>query len=159
MKQDSIKAYTRRVTQANRSELIVILYDIILEDIREARESLQAEEYAEFRENIIHGVKFVGELIASLDTSYPISRNLMQLYLYVNRCLNYAKTGRRAEELAQAEEVLTKLREAFVSVAGQDNSEPLMEHTQKLFAGLTYGKGVLNETLVSDDEETRGFLA
>ena len=30
MKEESIKAYSRRVTQANRSELIVIMYDIIL---------------------------------------------------------------------------------------------------------------------------------
>lgn len=159
MKEDSIKAYTRRVTQANRSELIVILYDIILEDIWDAKESLRAEDYAQFRESVVHGAKFVGELMVSLDTSYPIAKELMRLYVYVNRCLNYAKTSRRGEELDQAEAVLVKLREAFEGVARQDNSQPMMEHTQKLFAGLTYGKGVLNETLVSDNEEKRGFLA
>jgi len=159
MKEESIKAYARRVSQANRSELIVVIYDIVLEDIRDAKEALKAGEDAAFRSSLVHGVRFVGELMVSLNGSYPISRNLLQLYVYVNKCLNHAKISKREEELLEAEKVMTKMREAFAEVARQDTSLPLMEHTQKLFAGLTYGKGVLNETLISEDEEKRGFLA
>ena len=159
MKEDSVKAYSRRVSQANRSELIVITYDIILEDIRDAKEALQQEDPAGFRKNLDHAVKFVTELMVALDVSYPVSRDLMRLYIYVNRCLNYAKVQRRTEELQSAEEVLSGLYIAFQKVAEQDSSQPVMEHTQKLYAGLTYGKGVLNETLVSPDEVNRGYRA
>lgn len=159
MREDSIKAYSRRVSQANRSELIVITYDIILEDIRDAKSALEQKEFVAFRKSLDHAVRFVTELMVALDVSYPVSRDLMRLYIYVNRCLNHAKVQQRIDELQSAEEVLTGLYNAFQQVAEQDNSLPVMEHTQKLYAGLTYGKGVLNETLVSPDEVNRGYRA
>ena len=159
MKEESIKAYSRRVAQANRSELIVIMYDIILEDIADARELLGAGDTAGFQKSLAHAVRFVSELMVALDINYPVSKNLMRLYIYVNRCLNHARIQRRDTELAAAEQVLHGLYTAFEGVAEQDHSLPVMEHTQKLYAGLTYGRGVLNETLVSPDEENRGFKA
>lgn len=159
MKEESIKAYSRRVSQANRSELIVIMYDIILEDITDARELLQAGDPMGFQKSLAHAVRFVSELMVALDVTYPISKNLMRLYIYVNRCLNHARIQRRDTELDHAEQVLRGLYTAFEGVAEQDHSLPVMEHTQKLYAGLTYGRGVLNETLVSPDEENRGFKA
>lgn len=35
--------------------------------------------------------------------------------------------------------------ESFEQVAKEDHSGPVMEHSQQLYAGLTYGKGTLNE--------------
>ena len=159
MKEESIKAYSRRVTQANRSELIVIMYDIILEDIQDARELLASGDPASFQKSLAHAVRFVSALMVALDISYPVSKNLMRLYIYVNRCLNHARIQRKDTELDAAEKVLRGLYTAFEGVAQQDHSLPVMEHTQKLYAGLTYGRGVLNETLVSPDEENRGFKA
>ena len=52
---------------------------------------------------------------------------------------------------------MTKLKAAFEEVAKQDTSEPLMENTQQVYAGLTYGKGSLNEVLMSRDEYNRGY--
>ena len=40
MKAESIKIYTRRITSANKSELIVIIYDIIEENLTLAEEAL-----------------------------------------------------------------------------------------------------------------------
>ena len=48
-------------------------------------------------------------------------------------------------------EVMGKLKDAFIEVAKEDDSAPVMENTQQLYAGLTYGKGALNEVLLSDD--------
>ena len=159
MKEESIKAYSRRVSQANRSELIVIMYDIILEDIGDAEKLLEQGDADGFRKSLAHAVRFVTELMVALDMRYPVSKELMRLYIYVNGCLNHARIQRRADELEQAQKVLRGLYTAFEKVAGQDASLPVMEHTQKLYAGLTYGRGVLNETLVSPDEATRGFRA
>lgn len=159
MKEESIKAYSRRVSQANRSGLIVIMYEIILEDLRDAGEFLEKENEPEYQESLLHAGKFLRELMASLDTTYPVARELMRLYIYVSRCINYAKITRSQEELDRAASVLGKLLSAFEEVSRTDTSAPLMEQTQKLFAGLTYGRGTLNETIVSDKEEGRGFLA
>ena len=38
MTKEQIQRYTLRITQANRSQIIVILYDMILDDVTEASE-------------------------------------------------------------------------------------------------------------------------
>ena len=52
---------------------------------------------------------------------------------------------RRPIHLDAACEVIRGLMESFEQVAKEDHSGPVMEHSQQLYAGLTYGKGTLNE--------------
>ena len=59
--------------------------------------------------------------------------------------------------LDSAESVIGKLSSAFHEIASQDDSEAVMENTQQIVAGLTYGKGTLNEADMSAGN--RGFLA
>ena len=51
--------------------------------------------------------------------------------------------------------MLKKLRKSFEDVAAQDDSEPLMSNTQDVYAGLTYGRGSLNENV--NTVPNRGF--
>ena len=67
---------------------------------------------------------------------------------------SYEETDKKLED---AIPIFRELREAFSEVAKQDTSPSLMEHTQQLYAGLTYGKGTLNETLLSGN--SRGYKA
>ena len=55
--------------------------------------------------------------------------------------------------------MIAGLKTAFEKVAESDDSAPLMENTQSVFAGLTYGKGSLNETDLDPNAANRGFLA
>lgn len=157
MNKEDIKGYTNRVVQANRSELIVILYDIILQDLKEARESLLAEEYKQFQKSCDHSCKAVNELMVSLDFQYEISIELFRLYRYVNELVTKAKTVKKEHLLENAYTTMEKLRAAFVQVASQDKSEPIMQNTEQVYAGLTYSKGNLNESLL--DSSNRGFKA
>ena len=52
---------------------------------------------------------------------------------------------------------MKKLRSSFETVAAGDKSAPLMDNAQKVYAGMTYGKGRLTESFINDDN--RGFLA
>ena len=45
MDSGKLKAYTARVTQANRSELVVITYDVIIDSIEEAKKHFEAKDY------------------------------------------------------------------------------------------------------------------
>ena len=54
-------------------------------------------------------------------------------------------------------EVMGKLKEAFQEVAKQDYSAPVMKNTQQVYAGLTYGKGSLNEVLLTGNDSNRGY--
>ncbi|MBQ8591562.1 MAG: flagellar protein FliS [Lachnospiraceae bacterium] len=147
--------YTRRITQANKTQLIVILYEMFLTYTKDARE-VCAESRIEFRENIRKARGCLDELMASLDFEYEISMNLLQLYLYANRELIHADIRNNPKRLDEADKVIRGLHEAYVQLAALDTSAPVMENTQTIYAGLTYGKNTLTENL-SDQGINRGF--
>ena len=160
MRAESVKIYTRRITSANKSEIIVIMYDIIEENLTLAKEALDKGDRPAFRNEIKQAVSFVKELLVSLDMSYEVSKNLASLYIYISRCLNFALVSGKKEEIEAAEKVLRKLGESFREVAKTDESKPVMENTQRVYAGITYGRGLdLDETLVAPAMESRGFRA
>ena len=160
MKAESVKIFTRRITSANKSEIIVIIYDIIEENLALAKKALAEGDREPYRNEIKQAISFVKELLVSLDMNYEVSKNLASLYIYVSRCLNFALVSGKKEEIEAAEKVLRKLGDSFREVAKTDESKPVMENTQRVYAGITYGRGLdLDETLVAPAMESRGFRA
>ena len=160
MKAESVKIFTRRITSANKSEIIVIIYDIIEENLALAKKALAEGDKETYRNEIKQAISFVKELLVSLDLNYEVSKNLASLYIYVSRCLNFALVSGKKEEIEAAEKVLRKLGDSFREVAKTDESKPVMENTQRVYAGITYGRGLdLDETLVAPAMESRGFRA
>ena len=160
MKAESVKIFTRRITSANKSEIIVIIYDIIEENLALAKKALAEGDRETYRNEIKQAISFVKELLVSLDMNYEVSKYLASLYIYVSRCLNFALVSGKKEEIEAARKVLRKLGESFREVAKTDRSEPVMGNTQQIYAGITYGKGLsLDETLVTPNSEGRGFRA
>lgn len=159
MKREDIQAFTARVTQASRSELIVILYEMILTEIKEAKEAYQQGDLKTFDRELKKAQKFVNELIVPLDYHYAISYDLVSLYLFVNKLIIKAIIKRNPITLGNAESILNKLLIGFQGVSREDKSGPVMRNTQQLYAGLTYGRGTLNETYIDPDNRSRGFIA
>lgn len=157
MKEENTRIFTARISQANKSELISIMYDIIFVSMDEAREYLAKEDKEGFKRELSRAQKTLRELIAALDLQYDISKQLMPLYLYANHRIIDSLRTKDAEPLRDVEIVLKPLGKAFAEVAKQDDSPALMQHTQQLYAGLTYGRGTLNETLLSGS--SRGYQA
>ena len=150
--------FARRVSQANRTELVVITYDIILEELSEAGECLAAGDTEGYRKALKKAQRFLGEIMSALDFRYAPSRQLMSLYEYVQRILVASDVSGCDKGLESAERVLTGLRGSFEQIAAQDASGAVMENTQSVYAGLTYGRGSLNEMNLADGAN-RGFLA
>ena len=69
MKAESVKIYTRRITSANKSEIIVIMYDIIEENLTLAEEAINKGDKVTFKNELKQAVSFVKELLVSLDMS------------------------------------------------------------------------------------------
>ena len=159
MDSGKLKAYTARVTQANRSELVVITYDVIIDSIEEAKKNFEAKDYLMYEKELKRVQKLLNELMGSLDHRFPISRDLLQLYSFTNRRVIDALLKREPELLDTVVSVIGKLRVGFEGVAKEDKSAPVMGNTQKLYAGLTYGKHALNEVFVNGNEANRGFRA
>ena len=159
MKKELIREFSMRVTQASRSELIVIMYEIILSDIQAAREAFVAGNMETYDKELAHAGRFVNELMAALDYSIGLSYHLMSLYIFANRELTAAKVQKQPERLSGVEEVFEKLLVGYRKVSEEDASGPVMKNTQQVYAGLTYGRGTLNEMYVNGNEAKRGFMA
>ena len=148
--------YTLRITQANKTQLITILYEMILLYIDEAENVLDAGNKTEFKSVIrkIHGC--MDELTASLNLEYELAQNFLQLYLYVDRELVKASSHYEKENLEHVRLVIGQLHKAYEQIENLDMSGPVMGNTQTVYAGLTYGRNTLTENL-TDPAANRGF--
>lgn len=159
MTKEQIHAYTYRVSQASPCELVVIMYDIILDDVKNAKSAKTAGNDKQYQADLTHAVKFVNELMDALDFSQSVSFRLMSLYIYVNKMLAKARVSGNCDSLSDVEMVIEKLRAGFDGIKNQDTSGPVMRNVQQVYAGLTYGKGTLNETYLNAQDYNRGFQA
>lgn len=158
MKEEQIKDFTRRISQCNKGEMIVIMYDILFAYIKDAKDGYAANDYNAFKTGLSKAQKSVDELIHALNFRYPIAKELYPLYIFSKENLAKAVIKNRLQEVEEAETVLHGLYEAFSEAARQDKSEPLMRNTQQVYAGMTYGKNNLTETF-QEPETSRGFFA
>ncbi len=159
MNKETVQSFTARVTQASKSELVVILYEMTLVRIEEAEKSYQENNLSNFDKELKSAQKYVSELMAALDYRYVISYDLLSLYLYTNKHIITAIVKQNPLTLQYAKTILKKLLTGFEEVSKSDKSGPMMRNTQQLYAGLTYGKGTLNETYIDPSNKNRGFIA
>lgn len=159
MEREKIQEFTFRVTQATKTELVVILYELILSDIKEANRYFDEGDVNLFVHELKHAAKCLNELMATLDYKISLSHELLSLYSYVNKTLISAQMKKDPSLLSSAVSVIEKLKIAFEEVSKQDVGGPVMENTHQVYAGLTYGKGTLNESYLSTYDQNRGFKA
>lgn len=146
MTKEQIQEYTLKITQGSKSDLIVTTYDIMLTYIHTGLEAYEKEKIDDFIWNMKKSAEFLSELIHALDFQYEISYELMSLYLFIQKTLNNAVLKRNNRNLASIIKVIENLKVGFEKVAKSDGSGPVMENAGQVFAGLTYGKGILNES-------------
>lgn len=159
MDRERLKEFTFRVTQASRTELVVIMYDVILSDTKVAREALAKGDIEGYERELKNAQRFLSELMGALDYQYDISYELLSLYSFVNKSLIRACVSRDASLLDAVDKVVSGLRAAFKEVAAQDVEGPIMRNTEQVYAGLTYGKDCLNESSLDPNGIKRGFMA
>lgn len=157
MEQELVSAFTRRITSGNKSEIIVVLFDMIKVDFEDAEKAMKYNEQEEYMEALRHASEVLEHLQDALDFKYEMSKDLYSLYDYSKRCIAKAMYSGKTEGIEEARKVIEPLSEAFNEVAEQDDSAPLMQNTQKVSAGMTYGRNDVNEML--EEGSSRGFFA
>ena len=150
--------FTMRITQANKTEMIVILYEMLLTYMKDAEEALTQKEFTAFHEAVRKVRGCLEELIASVNLDCELGLRLFSLYQFCNRELIKADARKKKEPLAHIRSVIEKLRDAYKELAKQDESGPVMQNSQTVYAGLTYGKNSLSENM-ADQGTNRGFRA
>ena len=159
MTREEIQAYTMRITRASRSDLVVILYDMAIQYIKEGVTALQAGKAEAGRESLNKARRVVNRLSGDLDMQYPVSAQLFSLYSYMNRALIHAGVSLKVTDAEALVGMLLKLRDAFLQVAGEDTTGPMMRNTQQVYAGMTYSRNSLNENYGSIQDLNRGIKA
>ncbi len=157
MTKDDKIYFTRRITQGNKSDIIVVLFDIYFAYEEDAKKALNESDRQQFADALGHMEMVTEHLKKALNFSYEMAAQLFSLYDYVQRSL--AKAGYQCSKdgINDAAEVMKELREAFVEVAKADESSQQMQNAQTVVAGYTYGRSSLNE--VTQGDGNRGFLA
>ena len=150
------KEFTRKITQANSAQLIVILYDIALVYVNDAIAFMEKGDMANARIQADFAKKSIEEMIHNLHFEYELATVLHQLYLSMKKSLRDGILDNKKELLIRVKNNLQKLRDAYDSIVSADESAPVMSHTQSVVAGLTYGRNSLNENL-TDAGSDRGF--
>ena len=157
MDKELMHAFTRRLSQCNKGEMIVITYEIGFAYLDDAKDAYKAGNHRDFKQGILKSQRVLRELMDSLDFKYKIAGNLYQLYRYCSMELSETLFKNNLSGVEETEKVLRPLYNSFVEAAKQDHSEPLMQNIQQVYAGMTYGKGELTENYLENDVH-RGFL-
>lgn len=158
MKQEDIATFTRKIAASNATGLIQVLFEIYFSYEQEALKALEDDDGKAYVLAVRQCSQVVRHLKDSLDFTYAISRELFPLYDFVERTLARAMYRKKKQDFEAAGRVMTSLSEAFAEIAAADDSEPLMQNTQEVTVGLTYGRTSLHESF-GGQEENRGFWA
>ena len=146
-----LQEFATRVTQANPSELVVVIYEAAIASMKEGKKALCDQKIEEARKELERARGMLDELMRSLDMQYSISHYLRQLYIFAYRELCQSVALRQPERVDHAMDILEQLLPSF--------KEAVMQNVQSIYAGLTYGPGSLNETTAMGNGTNRGFEA
>lgn len=157
MTKEQMSDFTRRISQANRGALVVVMYDIFFTYMDDAKRAFETGDWDAYKEALRKGERTIDELISSLDFSYELAKNLWSIYVFCRDSLAKSMYKRDDADMLAARRLMEKLYDGFVHAAKQDTSAPLMKNTQQVYAGYTYGRDDLVETC-QDSDTSRGFL-
>ena len=154
MTKECKQQFTLRITQANSTQLIVILYEMTLQYLADGE---QAVDDAGLVEAVHRARGCIKELLNSLHREYSPAGELCRLYLFCLRRLAVCEVRRDRTILEEIRKVIAPLCDAYRQIQDQDTSGPVMNNSQTVYAGLTYGRNQLTENM-ADQGTNRGML-
>ncbi len=126
MRQRLYQSYIESETAAAEPlKLVCLLYRRAIEQVGEARACLRREDIAGRCKAISRAIGVVHELVISLDHERggEISRNLLSLYDYMLRRINEANFNQTEEPLAEVEQLLRTLGNAWEECRASETSQ------------------------------------
>lgn len=156
MREELKKEFQNRIAFADKKELLLIHYDMILEELELADKSLVENKEGQMRNHMDLVFEMLKRMVEALDFQYEVSFSLLKLYQKINKDLIIGKSTLDRGMFKQARLLLEDLRQIFQDIESEE-SEPLIQNSEVVYAGLTYGKN--NRLTESVDFKKRGFKA
>ena len=153
--EDSLKKeFAMRISQANNVQMIMISYEIIDAYLIDAKKYPAGS--GDYVISIDKAKRCIEEMMNNLHYEYDIAKDLKQLYLYMKKRLRQAICEKDTGAIEEVRRMIGQLHDSYGSIADTDNSMPMMQNTQSVVAGMTYGRSKTLEE-ASTDMENRGF--
>lgn len=156
MTKEQIGEFTLRTSQENHSGLVLVLCDIVVTYIDDAIKAYDEEAIEDLSFAAEHAKTALNELIKCFNPKDENGAVTIEILRYIYKLLVKSAIKRKPVELDRAIKLLKDLRVAFEHLHELDTDMPVMQNTHKVYAGLTYGKGTLNESIYTDVAK-RGF--
>ena len=156
MNKEAIKTFSYRISQASKTELVVIMYDMAQEYLKDAIQALNDDDKIGFCNNIRQVKRVIDELSSGLDMQYEIANELFVLYMQADKILIRCLARMDNEGLDKVGNMLNKLREAFYKLSKDDDSGPVLKNVQQVYAGLTYSSAGGSNEIYNDPVNNRG---
>lgn len=147
--------FTLRISRANSTELVVILYEMTLVYLDEC-EAWIDKDLSEFKRAIQKARGCLNELLESINYEYEPAINIRKLMFFCIRRLANAEVTCKAEPLEDIKKVVIPLKDAFAKITPQNPGGSVMGNSQDIYVGLTYGKNKLTENM-TDQGFNRGM--
>ena len=155
MTKETKQEFTLRITQANPTEMVVILYEMMLCYLDDAEQAQEAGDDAALAEAVRKSRGCLNELENSLHMEYEPAGNLLQLYLYCAKKLVHVQAHKEGA-LYEIRIIIRPLRDAYAQIAKSNPKGSVMDNSQTVYAGLTYGRNTLTENM-ADQGTNRGM--
>ena len=114
-------AYRRQdILTASSLDLIVMLYDALKKNIILGRKNINKQNASAAHKHLIKAQEIVAELVNSLDMNYQIAEDLLSLYEYMLKNLEYAnlhKDAETTETLDPLVDIVEDLRSAWSEIS------------------------------------------
>ena len=95
MTREQKQGFTLRITQANPTQMIVILYEMTLCYVRDAKTALECGQRTELHDAVRRARGCIGELMDSLNLKYQPAPALLGLYASAAGVLPLRRRGRQ----------------------------------------------------------------
>ncbi|NLY42681.1 MAG: flagellar protein FliS [Clostridiaceae bacterium] len=140
-----------KVVNATPLQLTLITYEGIFKALDEAREAYENKDYVIFDTELARAELLLDELFTSLDFDVDLSKDIGAIYFFCKNQLSIAAVTRKESMLEDVKKILTPLYEGFNEISStQEAPAKANKKITGIVAGMTYGKGNLTETVLTD---------
>ena len=152
MTEEQMNAYKMRIAQAGVGDLTVIMLEMEIQWITEALDAYEKQKIEDFISCVEKAQGTQVELMNVLNMENPLAVVVYSVFIFINKHLIEAKIRQDPLDLERCRGMLEKYHKSFLEVAKTDASGPVMEQSEKVYAGLTYGADGLVENSVGGME-------
>lgn len=156
MTKEQIQEFTLRTTQANHTGLMLVMVDVERVYINDAIGCYAKSDLEGYKQNIELAKRVHQELMDAINPANEGGARLLRVLRYMYSLLATSQSKRMPHKLEDCLSLFDNIYKLFTRLNELDTDEAVMKNTHQVYAGLTYGKGFLNESL-GDDYRRRGF--